>query len=100
MPRVIGWVLPPPSSVVAKMKSDHAHKNANRETVTIALRLMGSTTDRKVRQLLAPSILAASVSSLGIPDMNAVRIRTPKGTAIVESAITRPHQVLMIPMLR
>ncbi len=35
------------------MKSDHAHRNANSETVTTELRLIGSTIDRKVRQAFA-----------------------------------------------
>ena len=48
------------------MKSDHAQRNANSDTVTIELRLTGSTTERNVRQADAPSILAAWMSSLGI----------------------------------
>ena len=41
------------------MKSDQAHRNANSDTVTIALRLTGRTIDRNVRHGPAPSIFAA-----------------------------------------
>ena len=82
------------------MKSDQAHRNANSDTVTIALRLTGSTIDQKVRSRPAPSIGAACSSSSGMPDMNAVKISTPNGTARVESATIRPGHVLRMPRLR
>jgi hypothetical protein len=96
----MGCASPPPSSVVAKTKSDHAQRNANRLTVTIALRLTGRITDTKVRHFEAPSIRAALVSSCGMPDMKAVKIRTPKGTAMVESARIRPAALLSTPSRR
>src|SRR4051812_39167249 len=69
MPSVMGGREPPVSRVVAKTKSDQAQRNANRLTVTIALRLTGRTTDRKVRNRPAPSIAAAFISSSGMPDI-------------------------------
>ena len=59
MPRVIGIVSPLRFRVEAKMKSDHAHRNANSETVITELRLSGRMIERNVRQALAPSICAA-----------------------------------------
>ena len=82
------------------MKSDHAQRNANSETVTMELRLTGSTIERKVRQVPAPSIFAALISSSGMPDMNAVKISTPNGTASVESAMISPQIVFRMPRLR
>src|SRR5665811_2587715 len=82
MPMVIGRRLPPPrSSVDAKMKSDHDQRKANRATVIAEFREIGSTTARKVRQYDAPSSFAASMSSFGMPRMNAVQSMTAKGTA-------------------
>ena len=81
MPIVIGCQSPPRLIVEAKMKSDHAHRNANSDTVTIEFRLTGSTMERKVRHVPAPSIFAADMSSSGMPAMNAVlgkqQIETP-----------------------
>ena len=85
--------------MLANRKSDHAHRNANSETVTTAFRLTGTTIDRKVRIAPAPSMRAACSSSLGIRDMNAVKISTPNGTAMVESAMMSPHTVLSRPSL-
>src|SRR5688500_15677928 len=99
MPMVIGWKSPPRFSVDAKMKSDHAQRNANRDTVTIELRLTGRITDRNVRQADAPSIFAAFISSSGMPDMNAVKMSTANGTARVESARMRPGTVSRMPQL-
>src|SRR3954464_3509107 len=100
MPRVMGRNEPPPSRVFANTKSDHAHRKLNSDTVTTAFRDTGRTTDTKVRHTPAPSTFAADRSSSGMPDMKAVKIITPNGTAIVESATTRPHQVFMMPRLR
>ena len=86
--------------MLAKTKSDQAHRNANSDTVTTALRLTGRTIDQKVRNGPAPSICAAWSSSSGMPDMNAVKISTPNGTARVESATIRPGTVLSTPRLR
>ena len=83
---------PPLFRVEANTKSDHAQRNANSETVTTALRDSGMTTEEKTRIEPAPSIRAADTSSPGIPDMNAVKISTPNGTASVESAMIKPHQ--------
>jgi hypothetical protein len=82
------------------MKSDHAQRKANRLTVTTALRLTGMITDTKVRHRDAPSIAAAWRSSSGMPVMKAVKIRTPNGTAMVESARISPGRVLSTPALR
>src|SRR6478609_1404176 len=100
MPIVMGWKSPPRLSVDAKMKSDHAQRNVNSETVTTELRLTGMITDRKVRQADAPSIFAALISSSGMPAMKAVKISTAKGTASVESARIRPGTVLRMPQLK
>src|SRR5690349_6512285 len=100
MPSVIGWWSPPASRVLAKTKSDQAQRNANSDTVTTELRLTGSTTETKVRQVVAPSILAAWRSSPGMPDMKAVKINTANGTAVVESARISPGTELSIPALR
>src|SRR3954447_17375151 len=100
MPRVIGLQSPPPSRVLAKTKSDQAHRKLKSETVTTALRLTGRTTDQKVRKVPAPSMREAAISSPGMPDMNAVKIMTPNGTAMVESATIRPHQELSNPRSR
>ena len=81
------------------MKSDQAHRKVNSDTVTTALRLTGRTIDRKVRHGPAPSIFAADISSSGMPAMNAVKMSTPNGTAIVESARIRPGTVLSMPQL-
>ena len=35
-----------------------------------------------------------------MPDMNAVKIMTPNGTAMVESAMIRPHQEFSRPRSR
>lgn len=43
---------------------------------------------------------AAEMSSPGMPDMNAAKIMTPNGTAMVESAMIRPHQEFSIPRSR
>src|SRR5690625_3373891 len=94
MPRVIGMRSPLRLRVEAKMKSDHAHRNANSETVTTELRLIGRMIERKIRQVPAPSIVAAWTISRGMPAMKAVKRSTPKGTAIVESAMMSPHTVL------
>ena len=66
----------------------------------MALRLTGRTIDQKVRSGPAPSIRAACISSSGMPDMNAVKISTPNGTAMVESARIRPGSELSTPRLR
>src|SRR5690625_6658167 len=79
MPSVIGMRSPLRLRVEAKMKSDHAHRKANRETVTIELRLIGRMIERKIRQVPAPSIRAACIISLGMPAMKAVNSSTPKG---------------------
>src|SRR3569833_4792315 len=100
MPRVMGRRLPPPTRVLAKTKSDHAQRKEKSDTVTIALRLTGRTIDQKTRKLPAPSILAAWKSSSGMPDMNAVKISTPNGTAKVESAMTRPTGEMRTPRER
>jgi len=68
--------------------------------VTIELRLTGKMTERNVRQVFAPSIFAAWISSSGMPDMKAVNSRTPNGTATVESATIKPTMVLSHPSLR
>ncbi len=67
--------------------------------MTTELRLTGSTIDRNVRHGPAPSILAAEISSSGMPDMKAVKISTPNGTARVESARIRPGMVSSRPQL-
>ena len=72
------------------MKSDHAHRNVNSETVITELRLSGRMMERNVRQVLAPSICAADSSSWGMLAMNARNRSTPNGTASVESATIRP----------
>ena len=84
----------------ANTKSDHAHRNANSDTVMRELRLTGSTTDQNVRTTPAPSVRAACSSSSGMPDMNVVRISTANGTARVESATISPGTVLSTPVLR
>jgi len=61
------------------------------------LRLAGSTTDQNARTAPAPSIVAAWTSSSGTVAMNDVRMSTANGTAIVESARTRPQAVLVMP---
>src|SRR5450759_283840 len=100
MPSVIGIIDPFRSRAEAKTKSDQAHRNANRDTVTIELRLTGRMIERNVRHVFAPSLFAAWISSSGIPDMKAVNSRTPNGTATVESATIRPTIVLSHPSLR
>jgi len=66
--------------------------------VIAEFREIGSTTARKVRQYDAPSSSAASMSSFGMPRMNAVKSMTAKGTASVESARIRPGMVFSIPI--
>jgi hypothetical protein len=66
----------------------------------VALRLTGNTTDQNVRSGPAPSTVAAWRSSFGMPDMNAVKMSTANGTAMVESATMRPAVVLRMPSLR
>src|SRR3954453_15838501 len=91
---VIGRDVPPSRSRVdAKRKSDQAHRNENRPTVTAELRAIGRTIEMKVRQYDAPSIWAAWRMSSGMLDMKAVKSMTAKGTARVESARTRPGRV-------
>ena len=82
------------------MKSDHAHRNANSDTVTTELRLTGSTIDRKVRHdARAVDLAPPTISSSGMPVMNAVKISTPNGTASVESARISPGIVFSMPQL-
>src|SRR5690625_3453194 len=97
MPKVIGMRSPFRLRVEAKMMSDHAHRNANSDTVRIELRLTGSTMEWKTRHVLAPSTFAAWMMSLGMPDMKAVKSITAKGTAMVESATTSPQIVFSQP---
>src|SRR5690625_7825341 len=90
MARVIGMRSPLRLRVEAKMKSDHAHRNANSETVTTELRLIGRMIERKMRHVPAPSIVAAWTISRGMPAKKAVKRSTPKGTASGEGVMKRP----------
>ena len=72
------------------MKSDHAHRKANSDTVTMALRLTGSTTDQKVRSRPAPSISAACMQLVRDAGHERGEDEHPNGTAMVESATIRP----------
>ena len=98
MPSVTGISAEFRASVDAKMKSDHAHRNANSETVMREFRLSGRTIEVKAVHAPAPSILEACMSSRGSPAMKAASRRTPKGTAIVESARMSPQTVFSRPM--
>ena len=82
------------------MKSDQAQRKANSDTVTMALRLSGSTIEMNVRTGPAPSTVAACMISSGMPLMKAVKINTPNETAVVESAGISPGRVFSTPRLR
>src|SRR5437660_8843468 len=67
---VIGTTELPVVRVSANRKSLQANRNEKTAAVTSELRLRGSTTDRKTRTSLAPSILAASRREAGMFAMN------------------------------
>ena len=88
MPSVMGWRVPPPSSVVAKTKSDHAQRNANRLTVTMALRLTGRTTDRKVRLAPAPGDARSRLARLTPAGERMIAEALPVWTAAHEQVVS------------
>src|SRR5690606_41609633 len=96
----MGCSSPPRLTVEANRKSDHDQRKVKSETVTTELRLMGSTTERKLRHAPAPSIFGADMSSPGIPDRNAGKSDAPHGTARVESARIRPSTESRIPQVQ
>ena len=91
MPRVTGRTVSVVVSVRAKRKSLQVKRNVKSAAVIKAFVLTGSTTERKVRSLPAPSARAASMISLGMFCMNERRTMMAKGTPAVESARISPR---------
>src|SRR5512147_753914 len=92
MPTVIGVVFG--LRINAIIKSPQPERNANREAVMIAVRLIGRMMATKIVQWFAPSTMAASTNSWGMLSMKARITMIAKGTAAVQSAKITAQWVL------